>query len=72
MLTKDKFSHIFQIYGPSKHNDYGSQSFPGIDDAVKMAKNQQTAESWRHVQQEVWRVSRVIRHVSLVLSGQLT
>ncbi|KAK7379965.1 hypothetical protein VNO78_32250 [Psophocarpus tetragonolobus] len=64
------YKHL--IYGPSKHNDYGSQSFPGIDDAVKMAKNLHTAESWHRVQHEVWRVSRVIKHASLVLAGQLT
>ncbi|KAK7272736.1 hypothetical protein RJT34_29542 [Clitoria ternatea] len=64
------YKHL--IYGPSKHNDYGSQSFPGIDDAVKMAKNLDTAESWHRVQHEVWRVSRVITHASLVLVGQLT
>ncbi|XP_057447245.1 probable glutamate carboxypeptidase LAMP1 [Lotus japonicus] len=64
------YKHL--IYGPSKHNDYGSQSFPGIDDAVKMAKNVHSAESWHRVSHEVWRVSRVIRQASLVLSGQLT
>jgi len=63
------FFPVFQIYGPSKHNNYGSQSFPGIYDAAKMAKNLHTAESWSQVQHEV---SRVIRHASLVLSGQLT
>ncbi|TKY44556.1 glutamate carboxypeptidase 2 [Spatholobus suberectus] len=64
------YKHL--IYGPSKHNDYGSQSFPGIYDAVKMAKNLHTAESWHRVQHEIWRVSRVIKHASLVLLGQLT
>ncbi|CAK8533916.1 unnamed protein product [Lathyrus sativus] len=64
--------HKHLIYGPSKHNGYGSQTFPGIGDAVQMAKKLRTAESWRQVQHEVWRVARVIRHASLVLSGQLT
>ncbi|CAJ1976392.1 unnamed protein product [Sphenostylis stenocarpa] len=64
------YKHL--IYGPSKHDDYDSQPFPGIDDAVKMAKNLNTAESWHRVQHEVWRVSRVIKHASLVLVGQLT
>lgn len=64
------YKHL--IYGPSKHNDYGSQSFPGIDDAVKMAKNLHTAESWHRVQHEVWRVSRVIKQASLVLFGLLS
>ncbi|CAK8533789.1 unnamed protein product [Lathyrus sativus] len=64
--------HKHLIYGPSKHDRYGSQSFPGIGDAIQMAKKLRTVESWRQVQHEVWRVSRVIRHASLVLSGQLT
>ncbi|KAK7244511.1 hypothetical protein RIF29_39334 [Crotalaria pallida] len=64
------YKHL--IYGPSKHNDYGSQSFPGIDDAVKLAKTLHNAESWHRVQHEVWRDSRVIRQASLVLFGQLT
>lgn len=66
------FFPVFQIYGPSKHNNYGSQSFPGIYDAAKMARSLHSAESWSQVQHEVWRVSRVIKHASLVLSGQLT
>ncbi|KAL4374734.1 hypothetical protein HN51_008557 [Arachis hypogaea] len=64
--------HKHLIYGPIKNNDYGSQSFPGIGDAVRVAKNLQTAESWHRVQHEIWRVSRVIKHASLVLIGQLT
>ncbi|RHN53044.1 putative glutamate carboxypeptidase II [Medicago truncatula] len=64
------YKHL--IYGPSKHNNYGSQSFPGIYDAAKMARSLHSAESWSQVQHEVWRVSRVIKHASLVLSGQLT
>lgn len=68
MLT----SSIIQIYGPSAHNDYGSKSFPGIDDAIEQAKSLKTAESWHNVQHEVWRVSRAITHASVVLSGELT
>lgn len=64
------YKHL--IYGRSKHNVYGSQSFPGIDDAAIIAKDTQTVESWHRVQHEVWRVSRVIKQASLVLSGQLT
>ncbi|KAI4350786.1 hypothetical protein L6164_005202 [Bauhinia variegata] len=63
------YKHL--IYGPTKYNEYGSQSFPGIDDAVKTAQNLNTTESWHRVQHEVWRVSRVIKHASLVLYGQL-
>ncbi|KAI8548550.1 hypothetical protein RHMOL_Rhmol07G0280900 [Rhododendron molle] len=60
------------IYAPSKHNDYGSKSFPGVDDAIEKATSLNTAESWRLVQHEVWRVSRAVTHVSLVLNGKLT
>ncbi|GAB4839007.1 Lysosome-associated membrane glycoprotein 1 [Ancistrocladus abbreviatus] len=64
------YKHL--IYGPSKHNAYGSKSFPGIDDAIENAKSLNTVESWRDVQHEVWRVSRAITRASLVLNGKLT
>ncbi|XP_026441044.1 probable glutamate carboxypeptidase LAMP1 [Papaver somniferum] len=64
------YKHL--IYGPSKYNDYGSKSFPGIDDAIEKAKTLNTMESWRLVQHEIWRVSRAITHASLVLNGKLT
>lgn len=46
--------HFCQIYAPSKHDDYGSVSFPGIGDAIENAKGLNTAESWRSVQHEIW------------------
>ncbi|XAR67063.1 Glutamate carboxypeptidase [Bertholletia excelsa] len=64
------YKHL--IYAPSKHNDYGSKSFPGIDDAIEAAKSQTTAESWQSVQHEVWKVSRALTHASLVLNGKFT
>ncbi|KAJ9551115.1 hypothetical protein OSB04_015160 [Centaurea solstitialis] len=64
------YKHL--IYAPSKHNDYGSKSFPGIDDAVEIAKSLSTEVSWRSVQHEIWRVSRAITQASLVLRGELT
>ncbi|KAG5547397.1 hypothetical protein RHGRI_013174 [Rhododendron griersonianum] len=60
------------IYAPSKHNNYGSKSFPGVDDAIEKATSLNTAESWRLIQHEVWRVSRAVTHVSLVLNGKFT
>ncbi|KAI8553727.1 hypothetical protein RHMOL_Rhmol05G0039100 [Rhododendron molle] len=67
-----KINNQRKIYAPSKHNDYGSKSFPGVDDAIEKATSLNTAESWRLVQHEVWRVSRAVTHVSLVLNGKLT
>ncbi|XP_057500248.1 probable glutamate carboxypeptidase LAMP1 isoform X1 [Actinidia eriantha] len=64
------YKHL--IYAPSKHNDYGSRAFPGIDDVIEKAKSLNTAESWRLVQHELWRVSRAITQASLVLNGELT
>ncbi|KAI3920604.1 hypothetical protein MKW92_013274 [Papaver armeniacum] len=64
------YKHL--IYGPSKYNDYGSKSFPGIDDAIEKAKSMNTLESWRPVQHEIWRASRAITQASLVLNGKLT
>lgn len=63
---------LFQIYAPSKHNDYGSKSFPGIDDAIEKAKTLNTADSWQSVQHEIWRVSRVVTQASLCLIGEFT
>ncbi|PIN14330.1 Transferrin receptor and related proteins containing the protease-associated (PA) domain [Handroanthus impetiginosus] len=63
------YKHL--IYAPSKHNDYGSKSFPGIDDALEKAISLNTADSWRSVQHEIWRVSRVITQASLCLKGEL-
>ncbi|KAJ0766493.1 putative glutamate carboxypeptidase [Helianthus annuus] len=64
------YKHL--IYAPSKHNDYGSKCFPGIDDAVENANKLDTKDSWGAVQHEIWRVSRVIAQASLVLHGELT
>ncbi|KAF5202476.1 N-acetylated-alpha-linked acidic dipeptidase [Thalictrum thalictroides] len=64
------YKHL--VYAPSKHDDYGSKSFPGIDDAIEVAKSLNTREAWQVVQHEVWRVSRAITHASLVLNGGLT
>ncbi|KAF8080763.1 hypothetical protein N665_0923s0003 [Sinapis alba] len=59
------------VYGPAKYDDYGSKSFPGIDDAIDNAKRVKTKASWGLVQHEIWRVSRAVRHASLVLKGVL-
>ncbi|KAK4483639.1 hypothetical protein RD792_010840 [Penstemon davidsonii] len=64
------YKHL--IYAPSKHDDYGSKSFPGIDDALEKAKSLNTVDSWHSVQHEIWRVSRAITQVSLCLKGELT
>ncbi|MBA0575963.1 hypothetical protein Golob_024120 [Gossypium lobatum] len=70
LLRRPWYKHL--IYAPSRHNDYGYTSFPGIDDAIENAKNLNTAESWHVVQHEVWRVARAVKHASLVLDGKLT
>ncbi|KAE8682860.1 Peptidase M28 family protein isoform 2 [Hibiscus syriacus] len=70
LLRMPWYKHL--IYAPSRHNAYGSTTFPGIDDAIDSAKNLNTAESWNLVQHEVWRVARAVRHASLVLNGDLT
>ncbi|CAN6863774.1 unnamed protein product [Brassica oleracea] len=63
------YKHL--VYGPSKYDDYGSKSFPGVDDAIDNAKRVKTKASWEHVQHEMWRVSRAIRHASLVLKAEV-
>lgn len=63
---------LLQIYGPSKYDDYASESFPGIYDAIAKAKISNTAESWKFVQHEVYRVSRAVKHASQIINGELT
>ncbi|PKU85901.1 probable glutamate carboxypeptidase LAMP1 [Dendrobium catenatum] len=70
LFERPWYKHL--IYGPSQHNGYGSESFPGIDDAVKKAETSNTSSSWQSVQHEVWRVARVITQASHVLKGELT
>ncbi|VVB17087.1 unnamed protein product [Arabis nemorensis] len=64
------YKHL--VYGPSKYDDYGSKSFPGVDDAIDNARRLNTKASWEHVQHQIWRVSRAIKHASFVLKGELT
>ncbi|XP_051150413.1 probable glutamate carboxypeptidase LAMP1 [Andrographis paniculata] len=64
------FKHL--IYAPSKHNNYGSKDLPAVYDALEEAKRRNTSESWRSVQHEIWRVSRVVMQASLCLNGELT
>ncbi|XP_010420791.1 PREDICTED: probable glutamate carboxypeptidase 2 [Camelina sativa] len=63
------YKHL--VYGPSKYDDYGSKSFPGVDDAIENAKKLNTKASWENVQHQIWRVSRAVRQASLVLKGEL-
>jgi hypothetical protein len=63
---------IKQIYGPSLHNDYGAEVYPGVDDAIQTAKRTNTSLSWQSVQHEIHRIARVISQAALVLSGGLT
>jgi N-acetylated-alpha-linked acidic dipeptidase len=60
-----------QIYGPSLY-DYGAEVYPGVDDAIQTAKRTNTSMSWKSVQHEIHRISRVINQAALVLSGGLT
>ncbi|KAL5572532.1 hypothetical protein UlMin_022129 [Ulmus minor] len=70
LLGRTWYKHL--VYGPSKYNEYGSKSFPGIDDALEMAKKLNTAESRKLLQHEIWRVSRAVKQASQVLDGVLT
>ncbi|XP_016451825.2 putative glutamate carboxypeptidase LAMP1 [Nicotiana tabacum] len=70
LSSRTWYKHL--IYAPSRHDDYGSNSFPGISDAIERAKSLDSTDSWRSVQHEVWRVARAITQASLVLSGRLT
>ncbi|KZV48005.1 putative glutamate carboxypeptidase 2-like [Dorcoceras hygrometricum] len=60
-----------KVYAPSKYDDYGSRSFPGIDDAIEKAKSLNTADSWHSVQHQIWRVARAITQATLCLKGEI-
>ncbi|GLJ26434.1 hypothetical protein SUGI_0510010 [Cryptomeria japonica] len=64
------YKHL--IYGPTSHDDYGSSSFPGVSDSLQKAVSFNTSENWSTVQRQIWRVSRAIERVAIVLKGQLT
>nr|XP_011468171.1 PREDICTED: probable glutamate carboxypeptidase 2 isoform X1 [Fragaria vesca subsp. vesca] len=70
LFGRSWYKHL--IYGPSRNDVYGSESFPGIDEAIVKAKRLKTAESWKFVQHEVWRVARAVRHAAKVINGELT
>lgn len=70
LSSRTWYKHL--IYAPARHDDYGSNSFPGISDAIEIAKNLNSSDSWHSVQHEVWRVARAITQASLVLNGRLT
>ncbi|PHT28376.1 hypothetical protein CQW23_32001 [Capsicum baccatum] len=67
LLSRTWYKHL--IYASTRHNDYVSNSFPSISDAIEKAKSLNTPESWRFVQHEVWRIARAITQASLVLTG---
>uniref|UniRef100_A0A0C9RJL7 TSA: Wollemia nobilis Ref_Wollemi_Transcript_14459_2317 transcribed RNA sequence n=1 Tax=Wollemia nobilis TaxID=56998 RepID=A0A0C9RJL7_9CONI len=58
------------VYGPTKTDKYGTTSFPGISDMI--ARVSARGNSWEDVQHQIWRVSRVISRVALVLLGEFT
>ncbi|KAF8696384.1 hypothetical protein HU200_037295 [Digitaria exilis] len=64
------YKHL--IYGPSLHNDYGAEIYPGVDDAIQTAKKTNTSKSWQAVQNEIHRIARVINQAAIVLAGGLT
>uniref|UniRef100_A0A1D1Y6R1 Glutamate carboxypeptidase 2 n=1 Tax=Anthurium amnicola TaxID=1678845 RepID=A0A1D1Y6R1_9ARAE len=70
LFERPWYKHL--IYAPSKHNSYGSNSFPGIDDAIERARRLNTTESWHFVQHEVWRAARAVLQASLVLNGKIS
>eukprot|EP01018_Ginkgo_biloba_P016603 Gb_09577 [translate_table: standard] len=63
------YKHL--IYGPTRHNDYGSTSFPGVSDALQHAVSMNSSENWSTALHEIWRVSRAIERVARVLYGEL-
>ncbi|XP_077246597.1 peptidase M28 family protein [Tasmannia lanceolata] len=68
--NKPWYKHL--IYAPMTHDDYRSTPLPGISDALTIAVMRNSTEAWSDVNHEIWRVSRAIMRVALVLNGELT
>ncbi|GBG91296.1 hypothetical protein CBR_g52181 [Chara braunii] len=61
------------IYSNHGDNDYDTNAFPGIAGALAKAVNLHgDASAWAKVQHEIWRVSRAITNIALVLKGDFT
>jgi hypothetical protein len=65
-------SYRVQVYGCSGHNDWGTAAYPSVADAIASARSNNTSESWKFVQHEIYRVVRAITQTASVLSGSLT
>uniref|UniRef100_A0A1D1Z5S5 Putative glutamate carboxypeptidase 2 n=2 Tax=Anthurium amnicola TaxID=1678845 RepID=A0A1D1Z5S5_9ARAE len=70
LFERPWYKHL--IYAPSKRNTYGSNSFPGIYDAIESYRRLNTTESWHFVQHEIWRAARAVLQASLVLNGKFS
>jgi hypothetical protein len=68
---------LYQVYSPPQHDAYDSSYFPGIVDAIALAKRaatlstKQQEAAWADVQHEVHRVARALDRVTNVLSGSV-
>uniref|UniRef100_A0A0D9V5G4 Aminopeptidase NAALADL1 n=1 Tax=Leersia perrieri TaxID=77586 RepID=A0A0D9V5G4_9ORYZ len=60
------------IYASSDQDDWGTKAFPGIVSAIDKANKLNTAESWQHLQHEIYRAARAVYKASAVLDGRLT
>ncbi|KAG5376555.1 hypothetical protein IGI04_041151 [Brassica rapa subsp. trilocularis] len=67
-LEKEKLGHSIDISPLIKSIQDLSTAAQEINIEKERVK---TKASWEHVQHEIWRVSRAIRHASLVLKGEL-
>ncbi|KAG6546798.1 hypothetical protein Mapa_011744 [Marchantia paleacea] len=65
------YKHL--VYSPIGSDSYDSiNHFPSIADALTKAILTNTDEDWRAVQREIWRVSRAITRMQMILVGKLT
>lgn len=71
---KSWYKHL--IYGPSGENKYGTLSFPGVTALIATAMDDEIKQTrsnvWSNVQHEIWKISRAISRVALVLRGNFT
>jgi N-acetylated-alpha-linked acidic dipeptidase len=72
------YKHL--VYGPVSNNNYGTAPFPGIQNALALARAERNEhddedakkQQWAAVQHEIWRVARVVDRAAIVLHGSLT
>ncbi|KAL3675040.1 hypothetical protein R1sor_024988 [Riccia sorocarpa] len=66
---REWFKHL--VYSPVANDSYNTDNhFPGIVDALAIAEDSTFLSDWKAVQTEIWRLSRAVSRMQLILSGK--